>query len=722
MVSNSNPQDDGIEQLKTTRRRYLQGGAGAMVGLGSFEGWEGSSIEAVDADDTLGHIDGNFTEFAPEATPLDLTSEEYVTRLGYRKRRTMVEVLRHPEVNDIVSDMYGTFDAFDSWIDHDALGLNGCRDFTVEEGGRAGVEQGEHTIQTIDNRYIRALVDPGRSIDGDSPGWEDRVTHLSITEPKGYTIKRRYGEAEQRIIEATLDKDPVQELLGDADEWYVGIGKVTSISTYSPQYPKTEITFPVFVLPREHDYLVVDTGIEVENWPDDPQAGDLVYAQAVHSIDAEDVETNQYGVKPKGRVTEPAHMLAEEYAVVDDSYPSADQLPDPPAEKVPWLFRGNGHYSPQVKAETPNPTERDNWSVEWTDSSTDGMISTIEYDGTQAFERAALSVSLTAYPPHTSDRGQYSKDIFVEPRAREEGNVMFHDNLGLTGPGVLGVADLPTLDKDWAPNDRPEGFKFRTHYHTGANAVPEFHSGLRYGPYNYVVDWHFFEDGQMVGTYQRNGPGYETGHGIPVYSSMWAFVPTPGGAEQPEVHWFDGQWNQVTEESEFFSDGTNMLRVKNPNSDDVIDFELNQEDEVYVLRYHDDEMGVAPRIKDAEREEQFYHPSQYMDGESIDGERVVVWVNQTTHGETVPFESGSVPFVNMVNVNVGTADGWSGTSAQNVQSQNEVSGGSSGGSDSDSGENNAQANAPGMGLLTGAAGALGAGAWLKRRGGDSEEE
>lgn len=739
-MASSNTHGDGIEQLKTTRRRFLQGSGGAMAGFGAFNGddWVGSSIEAVD--DELGHIDGNYNSFAKEATPLDVDPATYVMKHGHRKRRAMEVVLSHPDVNDVVGDYYGSFDAFDDWLDHDAIGFNGCRDFSVEEGGRAGLEQGEHTVKTEGNQYVRALVDrEGKDLR------EDRVSHLSITEPQGYTIKRRYGEAERRILQSTLEKEPVQELLADADEWYVGIGKVTSISSYSPKYQKAEITFPVFILPREHDYLAVDTGIEVKNWPDNPEAGELVYAQAIHPKDAEGVEENQYGVKAKGRVMDPPQHMAKKVKV-DDSYASVDAMPDPPAEKVPWLFRGSGHYSPKVKAETPNPTQQNNWNVEWSDSSTDGMIHTASYDGTQVFERMALSVSLTAYPPHN---GKYSEDIFVGPRSRADGNVMFHDNLGLTGPGVLGKMDLPTIDRDWAPSDRPEGFKFRSHYHTGAVAVPEFHSGLRFGPYNYVIDWHFFEDGQMVGTYQRNGPGYETGHGIPIYASMWSFVPTPGGAEESTVHWFDGSWNQVTEESKMISDGSNMLRVKDPGSDEVIDFNLSQEDEVYVLRYHDDEMGVAPRVKNSDKEKQFWHPTQYMNGESVDNERVVVWVIQTTHGEEVPYKSGSVPFINTVKFDVTTADGMSGGSQENLQAHQEAgesdsidssesdggsngggsdggssgsdtgttsgsSGGSSGGDDGTSGQG------PGLGLLTGAAGALGAGAWFKRQGGDSE--
>jgi hypothetical protein len=133
-----------------------------------------------------------------------------------------------------------------------------------------------------------------------------------------------------------------------------------------------------------------------------------------------------------------------------------------------------------------------------------------------------------------------------------------------------------------------------------------------------------------------------------------------------------------------------------------------------------------------------------MDGESVDNERVVVWVIQTTHGEEVPYKSGSVPFVNTVKFDVTTADGMSGGSQENLQAHQEAgesdsidssddgsnadsggSGGSSGSSDTGttsggSSGDDSSGQGPGLGLLTGAAGALGAGAWFKHRGGDSE--
>ncbi len=564
---------------------------------------------------------------------------------GHRKRRAISVALSHPEVNKIIRNFYGSFEGFDDWVGYDTVGFNGSENFEVTNGGMQGLRNGQHPVRTINNREIRARISKDA----------DELTGLTIGEPFSYEYTRKYGEAEQRILEATAQKEPVRRLI-EGKNWYVGIGKVTSISTYSPRYKKGEITYPVFILPRGNDYLLVDTGIEVKNWPDNPQPGELVYAQAVYPWDAENVQENKYGVKPTGRVKEPLPKVANQVSVNED-LPPASEMDDVQPSESPWLFRGHGHYSPKVKVDTPRPVKQNGWTVDWKDSSTDGMIFSASYDGTKVLDRAACSVSLTSYPPHG---GKYSTEFFTSPRARvgdPHGNVMFHDNLGLTGPGVLGKMDLPPLDEHWAPDDRPPGFKLRSHYHTGATFVREFHSGLRYGPYNYIVDWQFFEDGVLIPTYQRNGPGYETGHGWPAYASMFAFDVTPGGQSQSEVFWFDGsQWREQREEAQRIAGVNNILRVKEPGGKNAIDFPLKEHDEVYILRHHADEMGVAPRIKNQTREKNFWHPAQYINGENVFGQNVVVWVVRAAHTETVPYISGTVPFINQAELNVKTLE------------------------------------------------------------------
>lgn len=633
----SEPAENSTHRNSISRRATLKTG-GVLATTGIFSGITAGELQPAPTEiqgTTVKQQEGAALNTPPVVMPQDV--QNYELKYASRKRNALETLLAHPEVNQLVQRFYGSFDTYDPWPDQDAVGVVGIEDISIEDAGRKGLKKGQHTVTTDGYTVINGLV-----------GRESReLEALKIERPDEQTWTREYSDTETEILEATLSNDEVASLV-EGEAWYVGIGKVTSISSYSSEHEKAEVTFPVFIFERGSggDLLGVDTGIGVSGFgvTDEPtKPEEVIYVEPIEGIDSLDPDAdNEFPVSETGRVRESMQELAQRVAV----RPVETELQEVSEKMAPLLTRSHGHHSEQAAEAMPNPIEQNNWTVNWESTSTDGLVFSAQFNDKPVFSRAAVSVSLTAYPPHG---GRYSVDLFEGPRKRVGGNVMFHDNLGLTGPGVVGLLEAPPLEAHWA-GERPQGFRVATHYHTGATTHEEFHAGLRYGPYNYRINWNFFEDGTLTPTYLRNGPGYEMEHGYPVYASMHAFNVTPGSKETDQIKLFDGdEWKQLQEEQYFVAESHNILRLEGTEGQQV-EFNLDVDDEVVLLQRHDDEMGVAPRVVDANRERNFWHPVQYVDGESLPGQRMVVWVIRTQHTQEIPYLSGTVPFVNQLDI------------------------------------------------------------------------
>jgi len=241
------------------------------------------------------------------------------------------------------------------------------------------------------------------------------------------------------------------------------------------------------------------------------------------------------------------------------------------------------------------------------------------------------------------------------------GELIYWDihSLNLGGPGVLGKTEYPSTPS------RPGGFNIRTHYHTGAvENARDFHSGHRFAPYNYYINYQFYEDGVFMPVWQRQGPGYvtefydyrERANDGPAqyYLENWMTKPTPGTTDGVETQIFDGdEWR--TPDSEFYLEGDEemVLRFTNPNGPETIDVPLDDMKEVVVVRPKEDEIGEAIRVlDDPQAELGFYHPAQYVDDEPIQGEEVLFWLLMEGRTDEVPHSSGITTYTQMGEFNL----------------------------------------------------------------------
>ncbi|OAQ51319.1 hypothetical protein HTG_17430 [Natrinema mahii] len=127
--------------------------------------------------------------------------------------------------------------------------------------------------------------------------------------------------------------------------------------------------------------------------------------------------------------------------------------------------------------------------------------------------------------------------------------------------------------------------------------------------------------------------------------------PTPGttdGGVRTQV--FNGkEW--ITPESEFYLVGepSQKVRFSNPDGSEQIDVPLNRDLEAVVVRPNSNEIGPAQdqvtRTDDREVESEFYHPAQYVDGESIQDQRVVFWLIMEASMDEVPHPAGVTGYV-----------------------------------------------------------------------------
>lgn len=554
---------------------------------------------------------------ARQISPRDVDNHNYKALFDYRKRRAIETLLSDPEVNETVDNFVTSFEAYDPLSEHfETVSIQGSPDLEIE-----GSIEDEFEVTALDRQVAYGVVNR----------WTDELVAAHVTEPEdvSWSPWDHTDEGERRLRFIT-DNSEVQEHL-DGNEWYPSFKVAESITGYLDVPHAGASPAVLFVQEDDGEVVAVTAYLDVR----DPDEYEMLDVQRIEDF-----------------VEFPPHELAATVGTRDESV--LEDLPDVPFEKRPWYTANNGHHRQE---EIPESIEQNSWQIDWEPPGTHGVTIDAAYNGKPVFAQLDAPVTYTGYGLPPRDGRNISEWYFPDDDPVFNGHLLFWDihSIDFGGPGELGIIDYPETP------EHPGGFRFRTHYHTGATgrASTDFHSGYRFGPYNYDISYEFFEDGVVRPIWRRQGPGFIMEHlehhddheehdedtVIQHYTSTFAMDVTPGTTEGTEVRLFDGnEWTSPSEE--FYIEGEPGMKARfcNPDGEERIDIPLDDDTELVVVRRRDGEFPLAERALDMDVEEEFYHPSQYMRGDSIQGERVIVWLMFTGAVGQLPHPSGITSF------------------------------------------------------------------------------
>lgn len=641
---------DKVSKSKFPRRMYLKlaaaaGGATALAGCGANETSETDTTpeeEPAEIEQLSNEIPDIRMDTATWASERSFDNQAYERMHLYRKRRAIDTLLEDPEVNDLVSSWIGAFDVYEVMTNHlEAVSLQGPQSWSVEESdfpypGQDIDEDVEATfdITAEDRQTIYALIDRHT----------DEIVALEITDPSDITWEKTQDAEDIEHGHLLLESEVVQEEFGDLSEytWYPswkGSGGGFTGLGYGDLEHGMGGTATLYV--DDGGELRVISGF-FDGSGDDPELLNVTVVDDIVEFQPPDLAD---------KITPASESVLEE-------------VPDVPFEKRPY-YTANGGYH---RIEPPEESfEQSGWSIEWEEPTYEGITMSGSYNEKPVFEALNTPVTITGYymPPR---EGRSTLDYyFPDGDSVFNGDLAFWDVHGDTfgGPGILGKLDFPE------GNGTPSGFQLKTHYHTGAVGLEsvDFHSGFRFGPYNYDIAYDFYEDGVLRPIFRRAGPGFvkqfvdkvqanSESYGadgnyeekvVQHYTSAQAFDITPGTEDGVEIELFDGdEW--TTPDEEFYVEGELGMKARfsNPDGSESVDFPLDSDKELVVVRRSEDEIGPgdssAERLTDEETPSDFYHPAQYVDGESIQGERVIVWLLMVGATNQVPYPSGTTNF------------------------------------------------------------------------------
>lgn len=567
-------------------------------------------------EDTETEDEANFD--ARRISVRDLDNENYEMLYTYRKRRAIETLLADPEVNDVVGEFVSSFEAYDPHTAFlDAISVQGSPDFEVE----GGIDEGAFDVTVVDRQVAYGLVDRET----------DELVGLTITEPEdvSWTAWEADELGEPRLRRVIEDERVQQHLEGN--DWFP-LFKVAESITSARGIEHGGVS-PVVLFVREDDGVAV---------------------VAIYLDVREDEVGEVIDVIKRDRFVEfPPHELARNIATGEESVLGG--VPEVPFERRPWFTANDGYH----RIEEPEDSfDLSDWSIDWEPPGVHGVKITASYKDKPVFATLDAPVTYTGY--NLPERGDENtlEWFFPDRNPVFNGDLLFWDihSVDFGGPGPLGVIEYPEEP------GRPEGFRFRTHYHTGAyqRTSLDFHSGLRFGPYNYDISYDFYDDGTFMPVWRRQGPGFVTEYAtsedgdddedddrvVQHYISGIAMDVTPGTDRCAEVQLFDGnEWTNP--EEEFYREGESgmIVRFTNPDGPETVDLSLDDDKEVVVVRRKEGEIGVEQRLEDPELESSFYHPAQYVDGETIQNERVIVWLLMEAATGQMPHPAGITSFV-----------------------------------------------------------------------------
>ncbi|MFC6720026.1 hypothetical protein ACFQHN_21030 [Natrialbaceae archaeon GCM10025896] len=632
------------------------GGAAALAGCSSGDSSEElpdnstdpeptSDTEAEPLSNGIPDIRMSTASFASERS---FDNGAYERMHLYRKRQAIETLLEDPEVNDLVSSWIGAFEVYEVLTNHlEVISLQGPPSFSVEESGF--VYPGEEVPDDAEATF-NVTAEDRQTVYGLIDRHTDEIVALEITEPEDITWEKTQDAEDMKIGRMILETDLVQEEFGDLRE--------------ATWYPSFKGSGGGFTALGAGDLQHGMGGTAVLNVEDD---GERNIISAFFDGSGEEPEMINITVVEDHVEYQPP-SLAEEIATMDESV--LGEVPGVPFEKRPYYTANEGWH----RIEPPEKSlEQNGWSIEWQEPNYQGITMTGSYNGKPVFESLDTPTTITAYYLPPREGRNTLEYYFPDDDSVLNGDLGFWDvhGTGFGGPGLLGKVDFPEN------NGRPAGFQLKTHYHTGAVGAEsvDFHSGFRFGPYNYDIAYDFYEDGVMRPVFRRAGPGFvrqfvnkvqansdtygeDGSYEEPVvqhYTSTQAFDITPGTDEGVAVELFDGEeWSQP--EEELYVDGETGMKVRfsNPDGPESVDMPLDEDTEIVVVRRHEDEIGpgesTAERLEDEGTPSEFYHPAQYVDGEPIQGERLIVWLLMVGATNQVPYASGTTNFTTAAQV------------------------------------------------------------------------
>jgi hypothetical protein len=524
-------------------------------------------------------------------TSRDVGRDTYKYFFTARQRRAIEVLLADPEVNKVARGWIASFEAYDPLTnDLDSVSVQGSTDMTVEGDLEKGFK-----VTAVGHQVVYGLVDRRY----------DRLVALTITKPKDVTwtrVPKKEGSDAVARHRAVLRDPRVRQVL-EGKPWYPMVKVAEVITAYAKRPPRT-VTPVIYYFKEEGKLAVLSVFLDVA----DPKNLRVLDVNVVRRFTESPSEELAHAIVPRGKSV-------------------LGKVPEVPFAQRPWYTAPEGFHRLELP---PREFEQNRWRIRWSPPETQGVDVVASYRGKPVFRRL-LQFTLTGYnlPPQ---RGRRTLEwYFPEGGKYFAGELLYWDihSAEFGGPGLLGKIAIP------ATGDHPSGFRMRSHYHTGALPhAQDFHSGHRFGPYNYDVAYDFFEDGVVRLEWRRNGPGYVTEFlrvrsptsVYQCYLSVWGLEITPGGGRGARVELFDGTWRLPAKE--FYVSGRPgmVLRLANPRGREAVEIPLDENVEVAVVRARRGEIGRSKRVLDERAEQGFYHPAQYVNGEPIQGQEVMTWL------------------------------------------------------------------------------------------------
>jgi hypothetical protein len=585
------------------RRQFLRalgaGAALALAGCGQQSGDGGTTAETTttgtdtDTETDTGMEPGTTTETettepAPEevgelAYMAPREAEDFDRVVEERKLAALEQVLAVDEVGTLIQDAVSSTAYHRIFQDYDFVEILAPQEMTVS----GSYQDASQDIEFADITQIRALVDRET----------DQLRQLDVQTRESHVIERSNEGLNMNTVNVALENSRIADVL-DGKDWYILAADYSIITAYSEEYPIGEVTPVIF------------------NWNDSDTDRRAIAAA---------VTTETFGSQADGNeildIYEPTQMspdpLSDLVGEVGGNDPGAyAEAPiDAPGEMddTDWEIR------------RPDQTiEQDDWTVTWANTLHDAYRVQASYKGKPVLGQASkVPYMLSDYEPF----GMQGPGV---PSGRR--NWHFWDTLGLTGPGVIEKHELS------------DGFRIRGSYHTGSLDHWEWRFGQNWGPYRYLIDWTFHDDGTIDVTSRHPTTGFRTTNGYPKYVFHFAVEPAFDAAT---VSVDDGTgWTQATSETRVDGGDVDALRVENADGPERL-VVSRPGDTNYALQYDPEiieyDQTLPGVLEEMITDKQYLDPDNYLRGNSIDGERVYLRLfnardtGEGTHATTEPF-------------------------------------------------------------------------------------